>query len=72
MGLLEFATENEKKGQKLHGFSARLVLRLAEAACRSSGETAEPQADTGSGGSRRNVAADQRRDHESEGLTRVS
>ena len=25
MGLLEFATENEKKGQKIHGFSARLV-----------------------------------------------
>ena len=25
MGLLEFATENEKKGQGFHGFSARLV-----------------------------------------------
>ena len=25
MGLLEFATENEKKEQGLHGFSARIV-----------------------------------------------
>ena len=25
MGLLDFASENEKKGQKIHGFSARLV-----------------------------------------------
>ena len=58
MGLLEFATENEKKGQKIHGFSARLVRGWLKLRADHLEKTAEPQADTGSGGSRRNVAAD--------------